>query len=338
MSSRQLRKLQKQKELEQAQDLAAQDSEESDAGPAPTVAKPRVSLFAALGGDDEDEARDESDDEAQNESPQVVETVNEVLPASSGKSKKKKKNKKKAKAKITAPDVVEEDGDEIDKAIKELNMNAGSKHDASADTNISGPSTWRINELLTINPYHLKAVNEMRNLFGRDVIESAEAEEEQERRQQRRGPVQQQVDLETFLRSPPGAQKLPEVSIRRNIFIQGREHWPRQSAGGLTMREVGKAPDGSWTEYAYVHDASYDAVQTFFFGCVQIGDPMRMVHLLKEVRKLSNNPSPFQCTGIDRVQHIMFQLCFRSVVLPSRTKIWPWPLSCASELSLLLVV
>ncbi|KAF4970472.1 hypothetical protein FSARC_2491 [Fusarium sarcochroum] len=277
MSSRQLRKLQKQRELEEVQKITDQNSEESEEEQAPVAPKPRVSLFAALGGDEEDEAQDEDEDEQQPEE----ETVSEVQqPVTTGKSKKKKK-KKKAKGKTATPEVKEEDEDEIDKAIKELNITTTRPGDQSA-AGVSAAQTRRINELLSVNPYHLKAVNEMRNLFGRDVIESAEAEEEQERNRRRRGPAQQQVDLETFLRGPPGAQKLPEVSLRRNVFIQGREHWPKQSAGGLTMKEIAKAEDGSWTEYAYVHDQNYDAVQAFFFACVQIGDPMRMVHLLKE--------------------------------------------------------
>lgn len=282
MSSRQLRKLQKQRELEEAQRLAEKESDESEEEVAPIAApKPRVSLFAALGGDDDD-AQDE--DEEQEEEQQVKEEVSEEQqPVTSGKSKKKKKKKKKKASAAVVPEVEEEE-DEIDKAIKELNITTNAQNTSAA---ASAQSTRRINELLTINPYHLRAVNEMRNLFGREVIESAEAEEEQERNNRnRRGQMQREVDLETFLRSPPGAPKLPEVSLRRNVFIQGREHWPKQSAGGLTMKEVGKAPDGSWTEYAYFHDKNYDAVQAFFFACVHIGDPMRMVHLLKEVRKL----------------------------------------------------
>ncbi|KAI8673434.1 hypothetical protein NCS55_00663600 [Fusarium keratoplasticum] len=279
MSSRQLRKLQKQRELEEAQRLAEKESDESEEEVAPIAApKPRVSLFAALGGDDGDDAQDE--DEEQEEEQQVKEEVSEEQqPTTSVKSKKKKKKKKKKASAAAVPDVEEEE-DEIDKAIKELNITTNAQDTSAAS---STQSTRRINELLTINPYHLRAVNEMRNLFGRDVIESAEAEEEQERNRNRRGQMQREVDLETFLRSPPGAPKLPEVSLRRNVFIQGREHWPRQSAGGLTMKEVGRAPDGSWTEYAYFHDKNYDAVQAFFFACVHIGDPMRMVHLLKEV-------------------------------------------------------
>ncbi|KAF5569694.1 transcription factor 25 [Fusarium phyllophilum] len=274
MSTRQLRKLQKQRELEEIQILVEKSSGESDRENEPVAPKPRVSLFAALGGDDDDEAQDEDEDLQQQQQPEEDATETK-LPSTSGKSKKKKNKRKKSKAKAAAP---EEDEDEIDKAMRELNIKASTPANTSTSENTAS-QTRGINELLSINPYHLKANNEMRSVFGRDVIESAAAEEEQERNSR---PVQREVDLETFLRGPPGAPKLPEVSLRRNVFIQGREHWPKQSAGGLTMKEVAKAEDGSFAEYAYVHDQSYDALQAFFFRCVQIGDPQRMIVLLKE--------------------------------------------------------
>ncbi|KAH7146448.1 transcriptional repressor TCF25-domain-containing protein [Dactylonectria macrodidyma] len=293
MSSRQLRKLQKQRELENTQGLDAQGSEDSEDDLAPVAAKPRVSLFAALGGDEDDNEGREEDDDDEPE-PQAVQEVSELQTPAGGKSKKKKK-KKKAKTKVaqdTAELKDEEDEDEIDRAIKELNITtATAKAGTTAQPNINLSeaekealaAARRMNELLSINPYHLKVVNEMRNLFGRDIIESAAAEEEQEHMRRRQGPVQREVDLETFLRGPPSTKKLPEVSLRRNVFIQGREYWPRQSAGGLAMREVKTTRDGLSTEYAYLHEGDYDAVQVFFFGCVQIGEPMRMVHLLKQV-------------------------------------------------------
>lgn len=282
MSSRQLRKLQKQRELEKAQELNAQDLEESSEDEAPVVAKPRVSLFAALGGD-EDEDQDEEEQEPEPE-PMKAPVSEVAQPESTSKSKKKKKKKKKGKAAPVAEVNDEKDDveDEIDKAIKELNISTKSAADTSGS---SSQNSSRINELLAVNPYNLKANNEMRNLFGREVMASAEAEEETERNRRRRTPMPREVDLETFIRGPPGQKKLPEVSLRRNIFIQGREHWPRQTSGGLTMKEVRRADDGGWTEYTYVHDKDYDAAQVCFFAFVQMGDPMRMVHLLKEVRK-----------------------------------------------------
>jgi hypothetical protein len=182
--------------------------------------------------------------------------------------------------------------DEIDKAMKELNITSQRRDGDEDDGDVGSSQTHRINELLSINTYHLKAINEMRNLFGRDVIESANAEEEAESNRRRgggRAAAQRQVDLETFLRGPPNQKRLPEVSLRRNVFIQGREHWPRATAGGLMMKTLGPTGDGG-VEYVYEHDVEYDAVQAFFFRCVGIGDPMRIVYMLQKVRKSARMP------------------------------------------------
>lgn len=281
MSTRQLRKLQKQRELEQAQkELEGESDESEEVEDTPTPSRPKPNLFAALGGEEDDEAEENDDDEPTHDSQPEQEQPQEPVVAT--KKSKKKKKKKKNKGKTDSPALEEEaEEDEIDKAVKALNLQT-----PDGPTIEEQQAARNDNMIFAVNPYHLKAINEMRNLFGREVIEAADAEEEQEtNRRGRRQQMPRQVDLETFLREPPGAPKLPEVSLRRNLFIQGKEHWPKQSAGGLTMKEIQKAPDGSWTEYAYVHDTNYDGIQSFFFACVQIGDPMRMVHLLKRVRK-----------------------------------------------------
>lgn len=323
-----MRKLQKQRELELAKNAPDHESEDSsdDEGPAPAV-KPRVSLFAALGGDGDDHQQEDQDDDQQDENPKEEEEGAPQQPPTEKKSKKKKKKKKTRAAASAVPDTIAEDEDqggedEIDKAINELKISS-QQRDGEATSEEPLGSARRINELLSINTYHLRAMNEMRNLFGRDVIESANAEEEQETNRRRRGPTHQQVDLETFLRGPPGAKRLPEVSLRRNVFIQGREHWPRQTAGGLTMKQLHKAEDGSFTEYTYIHDKEYDAVQTFFFSCVQIGDPMRIVYLLQQVRKSPMNLRE-ESHLIFGIQRTMYRHFFRSVVWPSRTRTWLW--------------
>ncbi|KAL7787769.1 transcriptional repressor TCF25 domain-containing protein [Trichoderma ceciliae] len=287
MSTRQLRKLQKQRELETktVQESKGNDVNDGDAGDdevAPIVAKPRVNLFAALAGEEADgEAEGDDDAEESKEQGQVVKAPDtdaaveeSAAPATSRRNKKKKKKSKKAKAAAPTQDVELSMDDEIDRAIKELKIEPRSR-----EGSVPG-SASAYNSLLKINPYNLKAVHEMRNLFGRDTIESANAEEEEQRRGAHRGVIPQQVDLETFLRGPTNARKLPEVSRRRNVFIQGREHWPLSTTGGLSMKELGKTPDGTGVEYAYAHDQEYDGVQTMFFAQVQMGDPMRMVQLL----------------------------------------------------------
>lgn len=279
MSTRQLRKLQKQRELEAKtiQEAEGSDDDGDDDEIAPTVAKPRPNLFAALLEEEEEEEEAEDEDEvgADDAEERKEQAPAADAPAPTAASRKHKKKKKKGKKKAaTAPtqDAAEHsEDDEIDRAIRELKIEP--KPQAA-----SAPGgTPASNGLFKVNLYNLKEVHEMRNLFGRETIESAHAEEVEQRRQ---GFMPQNVDLETFLRGPPGARKLPEVSRRRNIFIQGREHWPMGSPGGLIMKELGRTYDGTGVEFTYFHTQEYDRTQHMFFAQVQMGDPMRMVHLL----------------------------------------------------------
>ncbi|KHN99203.1 transcription factor 25 [Metarhizium album ARSEF 1941] len=301
MSSRQLRRLQQQKQLERAQQSSEGNCEagEDVDEPAEAAPKPRPNLFAALGSEqtEHDDDGDDDDDDEDNGVP-LTEPLPTAEPAPSAAKRSKKKKKKKKKTGKTKPagtnqeanknakEDEHEDEDEIDKAIKQLklgaaNTNPGSGKDEPASASMEPRK--RMNGLLSVNPHRLRAVNEMRNLFGRDVIESAIAEEQQEQqRSRRRQQTPREVDLETYLREPPGAKKLPEISLRRNVFVQGKDHWPRQSAGGLNMKAIGKSDDGLSTEYAYFYDENYDSLQHVFWAIVQMGDPMRMVHFLKE--------------------------------------------------------
>lgn len=282
MSSRQLRKIRQQQELLGAAkpaDEAASESEEE----AP-VAKPRVSLFAALGGEDEEEDEEE---EGEQEAEPVADrddkpATEQTQPAGAAKKRRKKKKGKKKQEQDKAPEAPAPDEDEIDKALKELKIQPRASPRSHSDgTDQDGES------VLAINPYNLKAIHEMKALFGREVIEAARAEEEAEDAAARRRLLHggaRQVDLETFLKGDPG-RRLPEVTLRRNMFIQGKDNWPRAAAGGLVMREIGTDGGTGSTEFAFVHEKQYDAMQSVFFHCVGIGDPMRLVHLLKQFRE-----------------------------------------------------
>ncbi|KAK6845492.1 hypothetical protein PG995_015602 [Apiospora arundinis] len=296
MSSRQLRKLQKQKELEQLQARTQEDSgSESEEAPFQKPRQSAFSGFAALGGADEDDSdnADKEEDEAPEEEPEIVEVVKPI----SKKSKKKKKKAKKAVtetndkntalgAKSTAPT---DDADEIDRALRELNLVAKSSKDGSAP----GPTTAaeakpyeRICELLSLNTYHLRVINEMRTLFGREAMAAAEMEEleDEQNRNRRRGQRQmrENVDLETFLRGVPG-KSLPEVTLRRNPFLPGKETWPRAATDGLTMKQV---KDGTvetkcgTVEFGFAHDQNYNNLERQFFALAQMYEPMQLVHFL----------------------------------------------------------
>ncbi|KAI1294421.1 transcriptional repressor TCF25-domain-containing protein [Xylaria venustula] len=302
MSTRQLRKLQRQRELEQLQgpNPANDESDESeDDTPIQRPKRPAFSAFAALGGQDDNEDEDD-DNDGDDDSNKVEPTRISSHPTESAahtetsKSKKKKKKKgKKANAKTgpsprtDTPVQAEDDDDDIEKALRELNIsNPSSGTPAISQADRAQTMAYeRICELLRINTHHLKVVNEMRNLFGREAIASAMNEENEERaRAQRPRHMPQQVDLETFLKGQPG-RTLPEVTLRRNPFLPGKDTWPRAATDGLTMTQVKETVSTDKTapgtvEFAFSHSELYNSLEQQFFQLVQMLDPMQLVHFL----------------------------------------------------------
>ncbi|KAL2135901.1 hypothetical protein VTI74DRAFT_6284 [Chaetomium olivicolor] len=287
MASRQLRKLRKQQELLNLQNGAAERSDESDVEP--VVAKPRGNMFsgfAALGdegdGADEDDEGQNSEDEAPSQQPQQPqqEPQGELV-------KRSKKSKKKRKAKKTeSPAPVQdkdESVDEIDRVLEELKLEAEKARPATTQP-AAGKSANELNGLLRINFQHLKAMNEMRRLFGK-AMDVAEVEERAENSRQRTLP--QNMDLETFLsaraahpgQGPKGNKNMFDTILRTNPWIDGKKTWPRGTAQGLKMIRVTEGSQEE-VEFAFAHDKAYDSLEASFFGLVQMYDPMQIVYFL----------------------------------------------------------
>ncbi|KAF2718203.1 DUF654-domain-containing protein [Polychaeton citri CBS 116435] len=291
MSSRALRKAQREREeqerLRQSEDAA---SEEEDARATISV---KNSAFAMLGEqEDEDEPVEEDEAEQDNVTAAAAAIAESAEANTSKPPSKKKKKKKKVKTTPSASQLEEkeEDIDEIDKALKELSANGGSTSGETAGG--QDTSAQEACRLLAVDVSNLHAANEMRRLFGRTAMEQPEDDDEggqgapqvqgANRRQQRRV---QQVGLAQMLRAQRGqggsrAGGLSALSLRRNIFIQGREEWPVATGGGLGMEVVEKRADGT-VEYRYVHNSTYQGVQSQFDTCVASMDPNRLVRLLQ---------------------------------------------------------
>lgn len=282
MSSRQLRKLQQQKELEEANKIlqaAAKDEEEeeSDEEQRSGVAfktKPAFS-FAAL-----DEQENDGDDLL--DSP---EELSDPEPAPTSKAtKSKKKKKKKAKAKGKAVEKAESDSDNFEKILNELNIKTSSQEAPVHTANAVFDQQWkRVSALLAVQTQHLKVGNEMRTLFGRSATDNHDdAGGPMPRGGQRHR--EQQVDLETVLKVSKG-KGLPEITLRRNILIQGKDYWPKGTTGGLSMSIVDdmRQTDGT-IEFKFVHDQAYQRVQQEFNTYVELGDPQQLIGHLR------NNP------------------------------------------------
>lgn len=293
MSSRALRKAQREREeQEQLEKLQQQEEEDEDEEEEPIPAPAKKSAFAMLG----EENDDEEDDEDQGPEDEGGVAVDEPAraPPTKAPSKKKKKNKKsKNKSGGGTPGTPanktaaqQEPMDEIDAALKQLSTSGSTPGNTSVGVN---EATNEASKLLAIDTHHLHAQNEMRRLFGRAALEQGGDDEGQggpgniggNRRQQRRV---QQVGLAQALRGQRGqggrAGGLASLGLRRNIFIQGKEEWPVATGGGLGMEVVEKNADGT-VEYRYVHNRAYQDVQSQFESCVASMDPNRLVVLLQ---------------------------------------------------------
>ncbi|KAK4242221.1 ribosome quality control complex subunit 1 [Achaetomium macrosporum] len=303
MASRQLRKLRKQQELLNLQNESGHGSDGSEDEPIVTKRRGNpFSGFAALGdegdgGDDDDEEQQKS--EAEDAAPQQAgqeQASGQGEPARKSKKKPKKK-KKKGKQTAEASTPAREGGesvDEIDRVLEELRLEAQGSNGPSPDSAMliaEDEATNALGALLSVNLRHLKAINEMRRLFGK-AIDAAEGEERTEDRRRRALP--QNMDLETYLsaraahpgQGPQANKSLFDTVLRTNPFIDGKKTWPRGTAQGLKMirvsgSETGRSETGRGeVEFAFAHDDNYDALEGNFMILVQAYDPMQIVHFL----------------------------------------------------------
>lgn len=303
MSSRQLRKLQQQRELERAklqeqpaEEKASEDEEEE--GETPPINKPSLfANFAALQADeDEDDDSDTDEQQVENDGQHPPDNKQLTSPSSGKKPKKAKKKKKKTKQteenkSVSSHPTPGSDGqqDEIDAALQELSLKRENNSTNTAIPEfIADPEFARICELLGINTQHLKVANEMRNLFGRTAVDNHDDAGGQVPRgaRRRQRAAQRQVDLETALQGQHAPGKgLPELTLRRNPFIQGKDNWPRATTGGLTMEITDDLPSYSGIiAFRFVHNQAYDLVQQQFHVFVEMGDPQNLIGLLQRNR------------------------------------------------------
>jgi len=297
MASRQLRKLRKQQELLKE---ATPTGGSSDDEIVP-VAKPRPSAFSAfaalgdIGDDDEDDDEDNGNDneniraksdENENEvqvQPGSAQSSDEAQPFKKKPQKKKKKRRKPAIPPAPGPVAGEGDAvDDIDKALEELKIKDPKASSIVVASNVINTSVSQLRDLLRINFQHLKAMNEMRKLFGK-AMGSAELEPPVPVPPPRSRRNPQGVDLETFLNAPVTADRSKHAMfdslLRSNPFIDGKKTWPRGSALGLKMAAI-PGPREHVVEYTFSHDKQYNELEAEFFQRVGTYDPMAIIHFL----------------------------------------------------------
>lgn len=291
MSSRALRKLQKEQELEKQLTAvregeatqAEQDEDLEDDEMQPTQKKP-LNAFDMLDGMDNDEEDDEEDQEPAEAKETVEPTSTPSQPSRPKKKKKKAKKKDKAKVKSSKP-TTNDDMDEIDRALKELSTKDPEHKDA--DASITAHDIWlkEATKLFAIDTKNLNPVNEMKSLFGNIALEGTSSPARNPRRREQ-DPLQEGgMDLGTALsgRQCEGThgKELGPLAHRRNVFIQGREEWPGATSGGLSM-EYAKDESSFEKQYNIMHDKYYQETQVMFMQCVQTMDPQNLIALLRK--------------------------------------------------------
>ena len=297
MSSRALRKLQKEQEQQKQmqalnEDAAQEDDSEEEPVPAPKALN-AFDMLNDIGEEETEEAEDVSGDEidGQNKDSYAAEEKDTPAPSDIPKSKarsKKKKNKKKAKsndkeeksAKDSQVTGSSSQLDEIDLALQALSTQQPDDPNVSTRVKIDEANA-QLCRLLAVESKHLNALNEMKRLFGNVVMEN---EDETAGNPRRRGRGPQQLDLGGALagRNNPASrgQGLAGLALRRNPFILGKEEWPKATSGGLGMELVENLEDGT-VEFRFVHSNMYQDMQRQFEVCVESMDPQRMITMLQ---------------------------------------------------------
>lgn len=302
MSSRALRKLQReqelQRQLEQAKrEYEQQDDEDEDEddndGDNEGIGLPPVQTSKIKNAFDmlEDIQDDDSSDHEDSEPPAQTSTIQPLsnddskpIPRSKPK-KKKKKSKKKAKENPTEsqPQNPQSD-DEVDRALRELNAKSQSRSLQPPEQ--AEDQTWDMSatQFLGIEEKNLNPLNEMKSLFGNIALEG-EGSRTPARTPRRRELNQQGggVDLATALTGryshASRGKELGALASRRNIFIQGREEWPLATSGGLSM-ELSDRSKALVKRYNIMHNQVYRETQMHFRMAVESMDPQRMIGLL----------------------------------------------------------
>ena len=319
MSSRALRKLRREQEEQQQRlaspqedgELEGSDDDRNEGAELESSLTKKFNAFDVLNLTAEDEgdtvedsqtARSTDAEDNTTTEPDKQKDPNEslgnVVPLATGRSRKKNQKKKKqaesresqGRSGTPAIDTKSSNLDEIDSALLALKLKAGSHGDSNNQKpNELSPSSKRLYQLLATDSKNLSALNEMKRLFGNSILEG-EIEEGVPGRRRGRGP--QQMDIGGVLagRNSPVSkgQGLAGLALRRNVFMLGKEEWPKATSGGLGMEVVEKAWDFT-TEYRFVHSSAYQDVQRQFYICVESMNPQRMIQLLQFNRKQSRH-------------------------------------------------
>ncbi|KAI9286552.1 transcriptional repressor TCF25-domain-containing protein [Umbelopsis sp. AD052] len=257
MSSRALRKLQKDQGLAHLAETLSSRSDENDVNDesdveteTATSSKPAKNLFDLLDeGNDEEEVENEQEEE---------EPLQPVAAVSSSKKKNKKKKGKKLQkvqnvdSQLSSPATPSKKSDVGEMTLEELdqllqNETKGYAGAGPTQSAISTNAAADLRQSLSVETKYLDADAEMKRMFGSKVVNK-------EMRERSHGRVLKKTRLAT-----------PKVD------------WSPYSQQGLSMKIMDS--QAGITEFCYVQSESYQDAQLEFLECVESHDPNNIVLL-----------------------------------------------------------
>lgn len=178
MSSRALRKLQREREQQNQRDALKEDSAPDDESEEEASAGKVLNAFDMLNEDENEDETNDSDVADPNDGEGVVAQAGPSEKPKPKSKSKKKKNKKKGKAPEQADastkgarhNAKEPQLDEIDLALKSLSTTSKDGADVPLAAKID-EANLQLYRLLAVESKHLNALNEMKRLFGNAVLE-----------------------------------------------------------------------------------------------------------------------------------------------------------------------
>lgn len=160
---------------------------------------------------------------------------------------------------------VEKQDEDIDAILKELNI-------TPTVSSIAGAASGNERPLLSVSLRHLKAAEELRRLFGREVVTGRGTEDESG------GDVY--AGASRRIRRLAARGLLVRHQLRPGIIITPHEDWPKLNSSFIQMQAVGTASDGR-PIFRYVFSPGYDSIQEAYEECQATFDPNAIAHLLQ---------------------------------------------------------
>ena len=242
MSSRSLRKIRGDKDLEDIQNMikAVPSKEKKDAKPkAPTS----LNVFDLLNDEcssDEDKSEELERDVSLLETPRTAQSC--------AADKKRKKRNKKKKQKQVPIDGTGEKEDDLDMILAELDVKLPPNCDACVTDNADHAMNIVQSTTLTVIRKNLNSENELRRMFGREAVENS--------------------------------ARNSQFRKKNYIFASPKATWPPMTKCGIQM-VVDKSENGI-THFKYVHSkANYQKLQQMFWRASHLADPHAVRQVLE---------------------------------------------------------